>query len=141
MVCVCIYIYICYCLITKLCWNLCNSVDCRRPGFAVCHYLLSFPKFMSIELVMLSNRLILYHPLLLLPSIFPSIRVFPSELAIHIRWPKYWSFSFSVVCMCTYIYNICKYIYNMCIYDIFIYLKYMYIHTYSLMSLLPSILY
>ena len=43
-----------------------------------------------------SNRLILYHPLLLLPSIFPSIRVFSKELALHIRWPKYWSFSFSI---------------------------------------------
>ena len=50
---------------------------------------------MSIELVMLSNHLILYHPLLLLPSIFPSIRVFSSELALHIRWLKYWSFGFS----------------------------------------------
>ena len=51
---------------------------------------------MSIESVMPSNRLILYHPLLLLPSIFPSIRVFSKELALHIRWPKYWSFSFSI---------------------------------------------
>ena len=50
---------------------------------------------MSIELVMLSNHLIHYHPLLLLPSIFPSIRVLSSELALHIRWLKYWSFSFS----------------------------------------------
>ena len=48
------------------------------------------------ELVMPSNHLILCHPLLLLPSIFPSIRVFSSELALHIRWPKYWSFSFSI---------------------------------------------
>ena len=50
---------------------------------------------MSIESVMPSNQLILCHPLLLLPSIFPSSRVFPSELALHIRWPKYWSFSIS----------------------------------------------
>ena len=50
---------------------------------------------MSIELVMLSNYLILCHPLLLLPSIFPSIRVFSNESALHIRWPKYWSFSIS----------------------------------------------
>ena len=50
---------------------------------------------MSIKLVMPSNHLILCHPLLLLPSIFPTIRVFSSELALHIRWPKYWSFSFS----------------------------------------------
>ena len=50
---------------------------------------------MSIELVMPSNHLILCRPLLLLPSLFPSIRVFSSESALHIRWPKYWSFSFS----------------------------------------------
>ena len=51
---------------------------------------------MSIELVMPSNHLILCHPLLLLPSIFPSIRVFSNESALHIRWPKYWSFSLSI---------------------------------------------
>ena len=51
---------------------------------------------MSIELVMLSNHLILCHPLLLLPSIFPSIRVFSNESALRIRWPKYWSFSFNI---------------------------------------------
>ena len=51
---------------------------------------------MSIELVMPSNHLILYRPLLLLPSIFPSIRVFPNESALYIRWPKYWSFSFNI---------------------------------------------
>ena len=53
-------------------------------------------KLMSIESVMLSNHLILCHPLLLLPSIFPSIRVFSNESALHMRWPKYWSFSFSI---------------------------------------------
>ena len=51
---------------------------------------------MSIESVMPSSHLILHHPLLLLPSIFPSIRVFTNELAFCIRWPKYWSFSFSI---------------------------------------------
>ena len=54
------------------------------------------PKPMSIELVMPSNHLILCHPFLLLPSIFPSIRVFPNESALCIRWPKYWSFSFNI---------------------------------------------
>ena len=53
-------------------------------------------KLMSIELVMPSNYLILCHPLLLPPSIFPSIRIFSNESALHIRWPKYWSFSFSI---------------------------------------------
>ena len=56
----------------------------------------SLLKLMSIELVMPSNHLKLCHPLLLSPSIFPSIRVFSNESAIHIRWPKYWSFSFSI---------------------------------------------
>ena len=56
----------------------------------------SFLKLMSIELVMPSNHLILCCPLLLLPSIFPSIRVFSSELVLHLRWPKYWSFNFSI---------------------------------------------
>ena len=57
---------------------------------------LSLLKLMSIVSMMPSNHLILYCPLLLLPSIFPSIRVFSSESALHIRWPKYWSFSFSI---------------------------------------------
>ena len=56
----------------------------------------SLLKLISIELVMPSNHLILCHPLLLPPSIFPSIRVFSNESALHIRWPKYWSFSFSI---------------------------------------------
>ena len=56
----------------------------------------SLVKLMSIELVMPSNHLILCHPLLLLPSIFPSIRVFSHESDLRIRWPKYWSFSFSI---------------------------------------------
>ena len=56
----------------------------------------NLPKFMSIGLVMPSNHLILYHPLLLLSSLFPSIRVFFSELAIRIMWPRYWSFGFSI---------------------------------------------
>ena len=56
----------------------------------------SLSKLMSIESVMPSNHLILYHPLLLLPSVFPSIRVFSNESALCLRWPKYWSFSFSI---------------------------------------------
>ena len=56
----------------------------------------SSPKLMSIELMMSSNHLIFCRPLLLLPSIFPSIRVFSNESALHIRWPKYWSFSFYI---------------------------------------------
>ena len=64
-------------------WSITNS---RSP-----------PKPMSIELVMPSNNRILSRPLLLLPSIFPSIRVFSSESALHIKWPKYWSFNFNVI--------------------------------------------
>ena len=56
----------------------------------------SLPKLMSIESLMPSNHLIFCHPLLLLPSIFPSIRVFSNESALRIRWPKYWSFSFNI---------------------------------------------
>ena len=56
----------------------------------------SLLKLMSIASLMPSNHLILCHPLLLLPSIFPSIKVFSNESALHIRWPKYWSFSFSI---------------------------------------------
>ena len=56
----------------------------------------NLPRVMSIELVMSSSYLILWHPLLLPPSIFPSIRVFSKESVLCIRWPKYWSFSFSI---------------------------------------------
>ena len=72
------------------------------PWTTACRACLSFTiswsllKLMSIESVMPSNHLVLCHPLLLLPSIFPSIRVFSNELALCIRWPKYWSLSFSI---------------------------------------------
>ena len=65
-------------------------------GFPVHHQLLSLLKLMSIESVMPSNHLILCSPLLLLPSIFPTIRGFYNESVLRIRWPKYWSFSFSI---------------------------------------------
>ena len=72
------------------------------PWTAACQVSLSFTisqsllKLMSIKLVMPSNHLVLCHPLLLLPSIFPSIRVFSNESVLRIRWPKHWSFSFSI---------------------------------------------
>ena len=69
---------------------------CNMPGSSVHHSLPELAQLMSIELVMPSNDLILCHPLLLLPSIFLSIRVFSNESVLHIRWPKYWSFSFSI---------------------------------------------
>ena len=84
------------CSVAKSCATLCNPMDCSRPDFSVLHYLQSLLKFLPVELMVLSNHLILCHPLLLLPSTFPSIRVFPNESALHIRWPKYWSFSFTI---------------------------------------------
>ena len=69
---------------------------CSTPGLPVHYQLQSLPKLMSIESVIPSNHLILCCPLLLLPSIFPSIRVFSNESVLRIRWPKYWRFSFNV---------------------------------------------
>ena len=71
-------------------------MDCNMPGLPVHHQLQSLLKLMSIKSVMPSNHLILCCPLLFLPSIFPSIRVFSNESVLHIRWPEYWSFSFSI---------------------------------------------
>ena len=87
---------LCCVAVVQLCLTLCDPMDCSTPGFSVLHHLLELLKFISIELVMPSNHLVLCCPLLLLPSIFPSIRVFSNELALHIRWPKYWSFSLSI---------------------------------------------
>ena len=70
-------------------------MDCSTPGFPVHHNSRSILKLISIALVMPSNHLILCRPLLLLPAIFPSIRVFSKESVLQISWPKYWSFSFS----------------------------------------------
>ena len=89
------FFYYC-CSVTQLCPTLCDPMDCNplgSPFFAISWSLL---KLMSIDLVMPSSHLILCCPLLLLPSIFPSIRVFSNESVLGIRWPKYWSFSFSI---------------------------------------------
>ena len=75
--------------------TLCDPKDCSMPGLPVHQQLLWLLKLMSIKSVMPSNHLILCHPLLQ-PSIFPSIRVFSNELLLPRRWPKYWSFSFSI---------------------------------------------
>ena len=74
----------------------CDPMDCSIPGFPVLHQFPEFTQTMYTESVMLSNHLILCHPLLLLPSIFPSIRVLSNESALRIRWPKYWSFHFNI---------------------------------------------
>ena len=71
--------------------TLCDPVDCSQASLSITNSWSLF-KLMSSESVMPSNHLILCHPLLPLPSIFPSIRVFSSESVLHIRWPKYWSF-------------------------------------------------
>ena len=82
--------------VTQLYLTLCDPMDCSMPGFPVHHQLPELTQLMSIKSVMPSNHLIPCYPLLLLPSIFPSIRVFSKESALRIRWPKYWSFSFSI---------------------------------------------
>ena len=74
--------------VAQSCPTLCHPMNCNIPGLPVHHRSRSLPKLMSIESAMQSNHLILCRPLPLLPSIFPSIRVFSGESALHIRWPK-----------------------------------------------------
>ena len=86
----------CCCSVAKSCPTLCNPMDCSTTGSSFRY----FPESAQIHVhwvsVMLAKHLILYCPLLLWPSIFPSLRVFSNESALCIRWPKYWSFSFSI---------------------------------------------
>ena len=82
--------------VTQSCSTLCNPMDCSTQASLSITNSWSLLKLMSIKLVMPSNRLILCCPLLVLPSIFPSIRIFSTESVLHIRWPKYWRFSFSI---------------------------------------------
>ena len=82
-------------LVTQSCPTLCEPMDCSMPGFPITNPQ-SLLKLLSIESVVPSNHLILCHPLLLPPSIFPNIRVFSNESVLCIKWPKYWSFSFSI---------------------------------------------
>ena len=86
----------CSCSVAQSCPTLCDPMDCSMPGFTILHHHPEFAQIYAIESVMPSNHLIFYRPLLLLPSIIPSIRVFSNELVLHIRWPKDWSFSFSI---------------------------------------------
>ena len=81
------------CSVAQLCLVICNPMDCSMPGFPVPHYLL---KLMLTESVMPCNHLILCHPILLLPSTFPSITVFSNESALLIRWTKHWKFSCNI---------------------------------------------
>ena len=82
--------------VTQLCPTLCHPMNCSMPGFLTITNSWGVFKLMSIELVMPSNHLILFHALFLLPLVPPSIRVFSNELVLCIMWPKYWSFSFSI---------------------------------------------
>ena len=84
------------CSSAKPCLILCSPVDCCTPGFPVHGYLSKFSQTHVHWVSVPSNHLILCHPLLLLPSIFPSIRIFSNESILHIRYPMYWSFSFSI---------------------------------------------
>ena len=95
---VCIYI-IQFSSATKSCLTLCDPVYCITLGFPVHHQLLELTQTHVHQVgdaIQSSNHLILCCPLLLPPSVLPSIRVFSNESVLHIRWPKYWSFSFSI---------------------------------------------
>ena len=81
--------------VAQSCPALCDPMEARQASLSITNTQ-HLPKLMSIESVMPSNHLILRCPLLLLPLIFPSIRVFSNEWAFHTRWPGYWSFSFSI---------------------------------------------
>ena len=82
--------------VAQSCRTLCDPMDWNMPGFPIHHKLPELTQTHVHLSVMSSNHLILCHPLLLPPSIFPSISVFSNESALRIRWPKYWSFSFSI---------------------------------------------
>ena len=82
--------------VAQSCPALCDPMNCSTPGLPVHHQLQSSPKLMSINSVMPPSHLILCRPLLLLPPIPPSIRVFSNESTLRMRWPKYWNFSFSI---------------------------------------------
>ena len=85
----------CCCSVVQSCLTLCKPMDCSTPGFPVLHCLLELAQT-HVHWVGDAIHLILCCPLLLLPSIFPSIRVSSNKSALHIRWPKYWSFRFSI---------------------------------------------
>ena len=86
----------CYCSVAQLCLTLCNTMDYPMPGFPVLHHL---PEFAQTHVHWVGDAIQPSHPLSSLfppPSVFPSIRVFSNESVLHIRWAKFWSFSFSI---------------------------------------------
>ena len=88
----------CLCSFFQSCLTLFDPMECSTPGFPVLHNLLEFAQTQVhwMASLMPYNHLIFCRPLLLLPSVFPKIRVLSSESALHVRWPNYWSFSFSI---------------------------------------------
>ena len=82
--------------VAQLCQTLCNPMDSSTPDFPVLHQLSELAQLLSVESVMPSSHLVICLPSLLLPSILTNIRVFSNESALCIRWPKYWSLSFSI---------------------------------------------
>ena len=89
--------YLQFSSVAQLCLTLCNPMNCSTPGVPIHHQLPNSLKLTSIEAVMPSSYLILCRPLLLLPPIPPSFRVFSNESTLCMRWPKYWTFSFSII--------------------------------------------
>ena len=93
----CIWLcFVCCCSVTKSCLTLCNPWTASHQASLSFTVSWSLLKLMSIELVVPSNHLILCHLLLLMPSIFSSIKIFSNKSVLHIRWPNYWNFSFSI---------------------------------------------
>ena len=86
----------CWCSVTQFCRPLSDPMDCSTPSFPVLHHLLQLAQTQVHWVDDTIQHLILCHPLLLLPSIFPNTRVFSKDLSLPIRWPKYWSFSFHI---------------------------------------------
>ena len=91
------YVSVQFSSVTQSCPTLCDSMNRSTPGLPVHHQLPEFTQLTSIESVMPSSHLILCRPLLLLPPIPPSIRIFSNDSTLRMRWPKYWSFSFSII--------------------------------------------
>ena len=107
--------------VTQLCLTLCAPMDCSTPGLPVHHQLQELAQTHVHPAVDgPSNHLILCHPLLLLPSIFSSTRVFSNESVLHIMWPNYWSFSKAEKDVCSYIYLFmsCENLLKLCLDDI-----------------------
>ena len=91
-----VYVPVHFSSVAQSCLTLCDPMDCNMPGFPVLHHLLKLFQTHIHWIVMPSKLLILCHLFLFLPSIFPRIRIFSNQSALHIRWPKYLNFSFSI---------------------------------------------